>query len=138
MPEINVAVPLAQFDNEEWDEFSDFQSSAESNRNKKTAASTPNDNDYMDNMSDTTDNLDDTFSTSLEDLVNTFDEKITKCFHNYEDKVDKYAPVQVRSQEEIMNDCQWVLFTNWWNGFVLLGSVIVTGSRSGGAPLLEM
>lgn len=107
MPEIKVSVPLAKFDNEEWDEFSEFQSSNETNRNKnvpsRTVASTPNDNDNLDNMSDT---LDDAFSTSLEDLVNTFDEKITKCFHNYEDKVDKYAPVQVRSQEEIMNDCQ--------------------------------
>lgn len=109
MPEIKGSVPLAKFDNDEWDEFSDFQSPSEANRNKnvpRTVASTPNDNDILDNMSDTTDNLDDTFSTSLEDLVNTFDEKITKCFHNYEDEVDKYAPVQVRSQEDIMNDCQ--------------------------------
>ena len=46
------------------------------------------------------------FSGSLEDLVNTFDEKITKCFCNYEENVEKFAPVQVRTQEEIMNDCQ--------------------------------
>ncbi|XP_018028196.1 fasciculation and elongation protein zeta-2 [Hyalella azteca] len=120
MPEIKVSVPLAKFDNDEWDEFSDFQSSSEPNRNKnvsRTVVSTPNDNDVLDNMSDTTDNLDDTFSTSLEDLVNTFDEKITKCFHNYEDEVDKYAPVQVRSQEEIMNDCQmwWTITGNFGN-----------------------
>jgi FEZ-like protein len=46
------------------------------------------------------------FSGSLEDLVNTFDEKITKCFGNYEQSVEELAPVQVRSQEEIMNECQ--------------------------------
>lgn len=52
------------------------------------------------------DNFTETFSGSLEDLVNTFDEKITKCFGNYEESVEKFAPVQVRSQEEIMNECQ--------------------------------
>lgn len=61
------------------------------------------------NSSDTAsvaDNFTETFSGSLEDLVNTFDEKITKCFGNYEESVEKLAPVQVRTQEEIMNECQ--------------------------------
>lgn len=53
-----------------------------------------------------TDNFTETFSGSLEDLVNTFDDKITKCFGNYEESVEKLAPVQVRTQEEIMNECQ--------------------------------
>lgn len=52
------------------------------------------------------DNFDETVSGSLEDLVNTFDEKITRCFCNYQESVEKLAPVQVRSQEEIMNECQ--------------------------------
>lgn len=51
-------------------------------------------------------NFDETVSTSLEDLVNTFDEKITRCFYDYQESVEKLAPVQVRSQEEIMNECQ--------------------------------
>ena len=46
------------------------------------------------------------FSGSLEDLVNTFDEKITSCFRDYGTNVESLAPVQVRSQEEIMNECQ--------------------------------
>lgn len=50
--------------------------------------------------------LSETFSGSLEDLVNTFDDKITKCFGNFDQSVEKLAPVQVRSQEEIMNECQ--------------------------------
>jgi hypothetical protein len=59
----------------------------------------------------TKDNIDNfaegsTFSGSLEDLVHNFDEKITKCFGNYEQSVEELAPVQVRSQEEIMNECQ--------------------------------
>jgi hypothetical protein len=32
---------------------------------------------------------------SLEDLVNSFDEKLTKVFHDYHEKVEKIAPVQV-------------------------------------------
>lgn len=48
----------------------------------------------------------DTFSGSLEDLVNTFDEKITKCFNNLDETTEKLAPVQMRTQEELMNDCQ--------------------------------
>lgn len=52
------------------------------------------------------DNFTETFSGSLEDLVNTFDDKITKCFGNYEESVEQLAPVQIRTQEEIMNECQ--------------------------------
>lgn len=52
------------------------------------------------------DNFTETFSGSLEDLVNTFDDKITRCFCNYDESVEKLAPVQVRTQEEIMNECQ--------------------------------
>lgn len=52
------------------------------------------------------DNFAEAFTGSLEDLVNTFDEKITKCFGNYEQSVEELAPVQVRTQEEIMNECQ--------------------------------
>lgn len=52
------------------------------------------------------DNFQEMNSGSLEDLVNTFDEKITKCFGNYEQSVEELAPVQMRSQEEIMSECQ--------------------------------
>lgn len=79
----------------------------------KTDTNILNDNDErkikfkLDNMQNVEgDNFNETFSGSLEDLVNTFDEKITKCFGNYEESVEKLAPVQVRSQEEIMNECQ--------------------------------
>jgi len=54
---------------------------------------------------------------SLEDLVATFDEKLTMCFQDYEEQVEKIAPVQIRSQEEIMNECQvwWTLTGNFGN-----------------------
>lgn len=58
------------------------------------------------NVTADADNFTETFSGSLEDLVNTFDDKITRCFCDYDESVEKLAPVQVRSQEEIMNECQ--------------------------------
>lgn len=46
------------------------------------------------------------FSASLEDLVSSFDEKITKCLRDYDQTTEQLAPVQVRSQEEIMKTDQ--------------------------------
>ncbi|KAE9544498.1 hypothetical protein AGLY_000039, partial [Aphis glycines] len=64
-----------------------------------------------------TDNFGETFSGSLEDLVHTFDDKITRCFCDYEESVEKLAPVQIRTQEEIMNECQmwWTITGNFGN-----------------------
>ncbi|XP_021927928.1 fasciculation and elongation protein zeta-2 [Zootermopsis nevadensis] len=68
-------------------------------------------------VSSVADNFTETFSGSLEDLVNTFDDKITRCFCNYDESVEKLAPVQVRTQEEIMNECQmwWTITGNFGN-----------------------
>jgi len=54
---------------------------------------------------------------SLEDLVNSFDDKLTQCFKDYQEQVEKIAPVQVRTQEEIMNECQvwWTITGNFGN-----------------------
>ncbi|XP_074605055.1 fasciculation and elongation protein zeta-2-like [Brevipalpus obovatus] len=62
-------------------------------------------------------NFVDAFSKSLEDLVQTFDEKITKCFQDYDESLEKLAPVQVRSQEDIINNSQmwWTLTGNFGN-----------------------
>lgn len=101
MAELKIEAPLAKFESEEWVDFHDFQSSEDvenSNKDIKKPLES-NDNAFVDNFAET-------FSGSLEDLVNTFDDKITKCFFNYDEKVEKFAPVQVRTQEEIMNECQ--------------------------------
>lgn len=73
-----------------------------------TASANINNNNNLNKIltKDNIDNFNEAFTGSLEDLVNTFDEKITKCFGNYEQSVEELAPVQVRSQEEIMNECQ--------------------------------
>lgn len=45
-------------------------------------------------------------SGSLEDLVGTFDQKISHCFKDLGEDVEEIAPVQVRSQDEIMSESQ--------------------------------
>lgn len=134
MAELKFEAPLAQFEeSDEWGPV-DYQSSVPQtnpmdslnylnnlkenllvidNNNtidnlKMTATNSINNNNISKILSkDNIDNFnEETFSGSLEDLVNTFDEKITKCFGNYEQSVEELAPVQVRSQEEIMNECQ--------------------------------
>lgn len=50
-----------------------------------------------------------TMSTSLEDLVSHFDEKIKECFKNYKESTDEIAPIPIRTQEEIMSDSQYVI-----------------------------
>lgn len=74
-------------------------------------------NNKINIMKDNVDNFTEGFTGSLEDLVNTFDEKITKCFGNYEQSVEELAPVQVRSQDEIMSECQmwWTITGNFGN-----------------------
>ncbi|XP_062561025.1 fasciculation and elongation protein zeta-2 [Armigeres subalbatus] len=74
-------------------------------------------NNKINIMKDNIDNFAEGFTGSLEDLVNTFDEKITKCFGNYEQSVEELAPVQVRSQDEIMSECQmwWTITGNFGN-----------------------
>ncbi|XP_022703982.1 uncharacterized protein LOC111268967 isoform X2 [Varroa jacobsoni] len=57
------------------------------------------------------------FSASLEDLVSSFDERITKCLRDYDETTEQLAPVQVRSKEEIMKTDQvwWTLTGNYGN-----------------------
>jgi hypothetical protein len=44
---------------------------------------------------------------SLEDLVKTFDKNVKECFTKYKNiDVGQLAPVQVRSQNDIINDSQ--------------------------------
>lgn len=56
-------------------------------------------------------------SGSLEDLVGTFDQKISHCFKDLGEDVEEIAPVQIRSQDEIMSESQiwWTLTGNFGN-----------------------
>ena len=104
MAELKFDAPLAKFDGDEWNEFHDFQTTTDLDNSNlvNRMATEKSENTELDNFGET-------FSGSLEDLVNTFDEKITKCFSicNYEDSnVEKIAPVQIRTQEEVINECE--------------------------------
>ena len=105
MAELQFSAPLAAFDGEEWNEFHEFQTACDLQNSNNVKCEAGNGTDGK-TGSEVDNNFEETFSGSLEDLVNTFDEKITKCFHNYQENVEQLAPVQVRTQEEILKDCQ--------------------------------
>jgi hypothetical protein len=46
------------------------------------------------------------FTGSLEDLVNCFDERIRNCFRNYDEQSNQFAPVQIRTEEEVLRESQ--------------------------------
>ena len=50
----------------------------------------------------------DSLTGSLEDLVSSFDEKLTMCFQDYQEQVDKIAPVQVRIQARDPTRDGWI------------------------------
>ncbi|KAL5007922.1 hypothetical protein ScPMuIL_013503 [Solemya velum] len=113
MAELKFEAPLASFESEEWNEFNDFQAASETENTAKENSIKA----ATERAENSVEHFGETVSGSLEDLVNTFDEKITNCFCNFEEKVEKFAPVQIRSQEEIMNDCQmwWTITGNFGN-----------------------
>ncbi|KAG1665355.1 Fasciculation and elongation protein zeta-2 [Nymphon striatum] len=115
MAELKVEAPLAMCESEDWLDFNEFQSSEDiENSNKDTITNSKTSDNNEKGLAD---NFSETFSGSLEDLVNTFDEKITKCFCDYDESVENLAPVQVRTQDEIMNECQmwWTITGNFGN-----------------------
>ncbi|VDM56476.1 unnamed protein product [Angiostrongylus costaricensis] len=57
-------------------------------------------------------------SSSLEDLVGNFDERISSCLKNPDVNTEDIAPVQVRSQDEIMAESQ-----TWWTLTCSFGNI---------------
>lgn len=55
---------------------------------------------------------DENLGGSLEDLVSHFEEKLASCLKNFGETTEKIAPVQIRSQDEIMSESQiWLTLT---------------------------
>lgn len=118
MADLSAEAPLAP--SEEFNEFSDFQAAEfnNGNDNGNMTTSNPPRNKALDNvkkMESSSNNMADHFgetssslSSSLEDLVNTFDDKITKCFRDLDQNVESLAPVQIRNQDDIINESQCV------------------------------
>lgn len=48
-------------------------------------------------------------SESLEDLVGTFDQRVSQCFKDMGEDTEDLAPVQIRTQDEIMSESQLVI-----------------------------
>lgn len=86
--------------------FNDNDFGGNESPNCNSSALSQKSSNLSNTLKDNVDNFTEGFTGSLEDLVNTFDEKLTKCFGNYEQSVEELAPVQVRTQEEVMQDCQ--------------------------------
>jgi len=106
--ELRYEAPLATFDGDEWTEFLVDA--------PPLSLPLPADNHFRSAAGDLArgggvveaDTFLETFSGSLEDLVNTFDAKITQCFRNYNEHADEIAPVQIRTQDELLADSQSV------------------------------
>ncbi len=125
MAELSAEAPLAKFESDDWFEYSEFQSAGnalhdESNGNNNQE---PQQHRVSNKILDNVKKLDfgggsssgsgsmadnfgcETIGGSLEDLVNTFDDKITKCFRDLDQNVESLAPVQIRNQDDIINEC---------------------------------
>ena len=121
MAELSAEAPLAP--SEEWSDFSDVIQQVGDNGNGPTAGSTTSTprrvNKALDNvkkMEQLSSNMADQYgetgselaslSTSLEDLVNMFDDQITNCFRDLDQTTEQLAPVQIRNQDDIINESQ--------------------------------
>jgi hypothetical protein len=110
--EINA--PIANLDLEDWLDFitsttNNEQTNKETHLidttlNEKTTKSRSS-SSTRDNTSNLHESID--LCSSLEDLVKTFDKNVKECLTNYKDiDIGQLAPVQVRLQEDIVNDSQ--------------------------------
>lgn len=99
--------PIAR--SEDLTEFGDFQTSAAAENDSVAASANDpavhvNGGSFEWKEDDTADcNYTDIVSGSLEDLVNTFDDKIISCFRNYDTQVADIAPVQILSQQQMLD-----------------------------------
>jgi hypothetical protein len=113
--EAELNVPLANLDLEEWfDSILSSDNSEDDNGSKINKAATSfTNNNNNNNKTNLTDSI--SICSSLEDLVKSFDKNVKECLVNYKDiDIGQLAPVQVRSQEDIMKDSQldiFILFT---------------------------
>ncbi|XP_036405791.1 fasciculation and elongation protein zeta-2-like isoform X2 [Megalops cyprinoides] len=101
-----MAAPLAHFD-EDWQDFYEFKpASGPQNRLDQVNSNVEEAPGILEDFSE----LDNSFSgeigsfQSMEDLVNDFDEKLTVCFQNYNNKTENIAPVKPITEDSILKD----------------------------------
>lgn len=104
--EINA--PIADLDLEDWlDLITSSANIEETKSEKKRIVDTSNESttNFKESNSNLVDSID--LCSSLEDLVKTFDKNVKECLTNYKNiDIGQLAPVQVRLQEDIVNDSQ--------------------------------
>ena len=102
--EINA--PIANLDLEDW---LDFITASTDNEETKQEKQKIEKSDAQNLKNKPSSNLVDSIDlcSSLEDLVKTFDKNVKECLTNYKNvDIGQLAPVQVRLQEDIVNDSQ--------------------------------
>lgn len=66
-----------------------------------------NDQDSHDNLNENKLKNSQILAISLEDLVQSFDKNVKECLKNYKNiDIGQLAPVQVRTQDDLINDSQ--------------------------------
>ncbi|CAO4380673.1 unnamed protein product [Caenorhabditis nigoni] len=101
-------IPLASCDDDDIDSNKNLSNHSSDEKHHHTSSNNSNSDEER---------LHDEFSGSLEDLVGNFDEKIAACLKDHEVTTADIAPVQIRTQEEVMNESQtwWTLTGNFGN-----------------------
>ena len=101
--EINA--PMASLDLEDWLDLITANQEENNKTEKHLKDSKINKQPSSSNETNLIDSID--LCNSLEDLVKTFDKSVKECLTNYKDiDIGQLAPVQVRLQEDIINDSQ--------------------------------
>ncbi|CAB1340161.1 unnamed protein product [Coregonus sp. 'balchen'] len=104
VPASVMAAPLAHFD-EDWQDFNEFKAASGSPNRLDQLNSNMADTGLVEDFSDL-----DSFSgdicsfTSMEDLVQDFDEKLTVCFRNYNTKTENIAPIKPITEDNFLKD----------------------------------
>lgn len=111
MAELRFEAPLATFDMDEWNEFVEEGGPVPCDVKQADSVTCCSQSSISNSISD--DNKEDfeneNLSGSLEDLVNTFDAKIIKCFKNFSEQSEAIAPIQSRGEQELLAETQ-----TWW------------------------
>ncbi|KAG5847151.1 fasciculation and elongation protein zeta-2 isoform X1 [Anguilla rostrata] len=110
-----MAAPLAQFD-EDWQDFYEFKPvSGPQTRLDHVNSNVEEVPGLLEDLTEFDNSLSGEIGsfTSMEDLVNDFDEKLAVCFQNYNNKTENIAPVKPITEDDILkNDEIWNALTD--------------------------
>jgi hypothetical protein len=110
-------VPLACLDDEFGDDLTPEQIEIQAENAKIVLNLLHESEKADDNLSSSSSTTLEGLSGSLEDLVGCFDQKVNNCLKDLGESTIQMAPVQIRTQDEIMSESQvwWTLTGNYGN-----------------------